>query len=110
MRALHYLGGAPAILIPDNTRTGVSRACRYEPDLNATYQDFAAHYHIAVIPARPRKPRDKAKVEAAVLVVERWILAAPRKRTFLSLAELNQAIAELLEVLNQAPREPRRPV
>ena len=103
VRALKYLGGAPAIVVPDNPRVGVSRACRYEPDLNPTYQDFAAHYHIAVIPARPRKPRDKAKVEAAVLVVERWILAALRKRTFLSLAELNQAIAELLEVLNHRP-------
>jgi len=68
----------------------------YEPDLNPTYQDFAYHYGIAVVPARVRKPRDKAKVEVGVQVVERWILARLRDRTFFSLTELNQAIAELL--------------
>ena len=81
----------------------VTRPCRYEPDLNPTYQEMAAHYGAAVIPARVRKPRDKAKVEAGVLVVERWILAALRKRRFFSLAALNQAIAELLERLNNRP-------
>lgn len=103
VHALEYFGGSPAVVVPDNTRTGVTRACRYEPDLNATYAEMAKHYGMAVIPARPRKPRDKAKVEAGVLVVERWILATLRKRTFFSLGELNQAIGELLEVLNHRP-------
>jgi transposase len=103
IRALEFLGGSPAILVPDNCKTAVLRPCRYEPDLNPTYQEMAAHYGIAVIPARVRKPRDKAKVEAGVLVVERWILAALRKRKFFSLAALNQAIAELLDRLNHRP-------
>jgi transposase len=101
VRAFEFFGGAPEIVVPDNLRAGVSRACRYEPDLNRSYQEMAAHYGVAVVPARPRKPRDKAKAEAGVQVVERWILAALRKRRFTSLAELNQAIAELLERLNQ---------
>ncbi len=103
MRAFEFFGGVPEIVVPDNLRSGVSRACRYEPDLNRTYQEMAAHYGVAVMPARPRKPRDKAKVEAGVQLVERWILAALRHRRFTSLAELNQAIAELLERLNQRP-------
>jgi transposase len=103
IRALEFLGGSPAILVPDNCKTAVRRPCRYEPDLNPTYQEMAAHYGMAVIPARVRKPRDKAKVEAGVLVVERWILAALRKRKFFSLAALNQAIAELLDRLNHHP-------
>ena len=78
-----------------------SRAHRYEPDLNPTYQELASHYGVAVLPARVRRPRDKAKVEAGVQVVERWILAALRHRSFFSLAELNAAIAALLERLNQ---------
>jgi len=103
IHALEYFGGSPAVLVPDNLRAGVQRACRYEPDINPTYQDLAAHYGIAVIPARPRKPRDKAKVENGVLVVERWILATLRQRTFFSLSELNQAIREQLEKLNHRP-------
>lgn len=103
VRALEFMGGSPAILVPDNCKTAVLRPCRYEPDLNPTYQEMAAHYGMAVIPARVRKPRDKAKVEAGVLVVERWILAALRKRKFFSLAALNQAIAELLDRLNHRP-------
>jgi len=103
IRALEFLGACPALLIPDNLKTGVLRPCRYEPDLNPTYQEMAAHYGMAVIPARVRKPRDKAKAEAGVLLVERWILAALRKRVFFSLADLNQAIATLLERLNQRP-------
>ena len=103
VRALEFLGGAPSMLVPDNCRTAVRHPCRYEPDLNPTYQEMAAHYGMAVIPARVRKPRDKAKVEAGVLLVERWILAALRKRTFFSLAGLNQAIAELLDRLNNRP-------
>jgi len=90
-------------MVPDNPRTGVDRACRYEPDLNRTYQEMAAHYAVAVLPARPRKPRDKAKVENAVLLAERWIVAALRHRKFYALAELNQAIGELLEKMNRRP-------
>lgn len=103
IRTFEFLGGLPEIVVPDNAKTGVNKACRYEPDLNRTYQEMASHYGVAVVPARPAKPRDKAKVEAGVLLVERWIMAAMRKRTFLSLAELNQAIAELLVRLNERP-------
>ena len=100
VRALEFFQGAPAIVVPDNLKSAVSRPCRYEPDLNPTYQEMAAHYGMAVIPARIRKPRDKAKVEGGVLIVERWILAALRHRQFFSLSALNDAIAELLERLN----------
>lgn len=103
IRALEYLGGVPEILVPDNLRSGVSFACRYEPGLNRTYEECASFYGAAVIPARVRKPRDKAKVENAVLLVERWILAALRNHTFFSLAELNAKIRELLERLNHRP-------
>ena len=103
IRALEFFGGSPAVLVPDNCKVAVRHPCRYEPDLNPTYQEMAAHYGMAVIPARVRKPRDKAKVEAGVLLVERWILAALRKGRFFSLAELNQAIAQLLDRLNQRP-------
>jgi transposase len=103
VRAFEFLGGVSELVIPDNPKTGVLRACRYEPDLNPTYQEMARHYGAAVIPARPRKPRDKAKVESGVLVVERWILARLRNRTFFSVAELNQAIRGLLEDLNARP-------
>jgi transposase len=81
----------------------VDRACRYEPDLNRTYHEMALHYGVAIMPARPRKPRDKAKVENAVLIAERWIIAALRHRKFHALAELNEAISELLEKLNHRP-------
>jgi len=90
-------------VIPDNTRSDVNRACRYEPDLNRTYHELAMHYGVGVLPARPYRPRDKAKVETGVQVVERWIVAALRHRKFFSLAELNQAIRELLTKLNQRP-------
>ena len=100
-RALEFFGGAPAITVPDNWKTGVKSPCFYEPDLNPTYRDWAEHHQTVIIPARVRKPRDKAKVESGVLLVERWILAALRKRTFFSLAELNQAIRELLIKLNE---------
>jgi transposase len=103
IRTFEYLGGLPRLIIPDNTKTGVTKSCRYEPDLNPTYSEMAAHYNVAVLPARPRKPRDKAKVENAVQVVQRWVVAALRKRKFVSLGEVNQAIAELLVVLNNKP-------
>ena len=90
-------------MVPDNTKTGVRKPCRYEPDLNPTYSELAAHYSVAVLPARPRKPRDKAKVESAVQVVQRWIIAALRKRRFYSLGEVNEAIGVLLARLNNKP-------
>ena len=92
VRAFAFFGGVPEILVPDNLASGVSKAHRYEPDLNPTYAELAAHYGVAVIPARVRRPRDKAKVEAGVQVVERLILAALRHRIFFSLRELNSAI------------------
>ena len=100
VRAFEFFSGTPKLVIPDNTRTAVDRACRYEPDLNRTYHEMAMHYSVAVLPARPYKPRDKAKAENAVLVAERWIIAALRHRKFFSISELNEAIAELLEKLN----------
>jgi transposase len=103
IHALEFFGGVPTLAVPDNTKTAVMRACRYDPDLNPTYQDFAVHYGMGVVPARPYKPRDKAKVESGVQVVERWSSAALRNRKFFSLAELNQAIRELLVRLNERP-------
>ncbi len=98
--ALEFFGGVPAMLVPDNPRALIAEADRYEPLANRTALDFAAHYGAVILPARPYKPRDKAKVEVAVQVVERWILARLRHRRFYSLAELNGAIAELLTELN----------
>jgi transposase len=100
VRMYEFFGGVSALTIPDNLRSAVKRADRYEAELNPSYRELAEHYGTCVIPARVRKPRDKAKVEAAVLVAQRWILAALRQRTFYSLAELNAAIAELLVKLN----------
>ena len=100
VRALQYFGGAPRAIVPDNLKSGVTKAHRYEPDVNPAYQEFAEHYNLAILPARVRKPRDKAKVEAGVLICERWILARLRDRTFFSLTALNAAIHELLEDLN----------
>ncbi len=100
-RTAEFFHGVAAVTVPDNWKTGVKQACYYEPDLNPTYRDWAEHYGTVIIPARVRRPRDKAKVESGVLLVERWILAALRKRTFFSLAELNEAIAELLVKLNE---------
>ena len=82
IHALEFFGGVPRLVVPDNTKTGVTRACRYDPDLNPTYQEFAMHYGMGVVPARPYKPRDKAKVEVGVQVAERWIVAALRHRKF----------------------------
>ncbi len=99
-RAFIFFGGVPRQIVCDNLKSGVIKACFHEPRINRTYAEMAAHYATAVIPARPRKPRDKAKVEVGVQVVERWILARLRNRTFFSLAELNQAIRALLEQMN----------
>jgi transposase len=101
INAFEYFAGVPQIVVPDNLKAGVTNPCRYEPDINPTYQDLAEHYGTTVIPTRPGKPRDKAKVESAVLVAERWILAALRNHTFFSLVELNKAIAEKLSDLNK---------
>jgi transposase len=103
IRTFEFLEGVPKLVIPDNLRSGVSRACRYEPDLNPAYHEMAMYYGVGVVPARPYKPRDKAKAENGVQLVERWIVAALRHRKFFSLAELNQAIRELLTKLNQRP-------
>ena len=101
VRAFEFFGGVSEAVIPDNWRAGVSKACWYEPDLNPTYRDLAEHYDTVILPTRVRKPRDKAKVEVAVLLVQRWILAALRRQTFVGLAPLNRAILELLERLNR---------
>lgn len=102
-RAFAFFGGATEILVPDNLKSAITKPCRYDPIINATYFEMARHYGAAVIPARVRKPRDKAKVEAGVLLVERWILAALRNHKFFSLENLNSAIAGLLERLNNRP-------
>lgn len=103
VRGLEYFGGVTELLVPDQLRSAVSKPDRSEPEINATYAELAQHYGTAVVPARPRKPRDKAKVEGAVLIAQRWILACLRNRRFFSLEELNAAIWELLEKLNARP-------
>jgi transposase len=100
VRALEYFGGVPRAIVPDNLKSGVHRPCRYEPDLNPSYQDFAEHYGVAILPARVRKPRDKAKVEVGVQGVERWVMAPLRQQTFFSLGDLNVALREQLERYN----------
>ncbi len=102
-RMLRYLGAAPTIIVPDNLKAAVIRYVEDEPVLNPTYERWSDHYGIAIIPARPRSPKHKAKVEAGVLVVERWIVAALRKHRFFSLSELNAEIARLLTLLNNRP-------
>jgi len=100
VRAFEYSGCVPCIVVPDNLKSGVTKACRYEPYINRSYHDMCQHYGTTVIPARPYRAKDKAKVEAGVLVAQRWILACLRNRTFYRLSDLNQAIRELLEKLN----------
>ena len=102
-RCFEFLGGVPALVIPDNIKSGVTSPCFYDPDLNHTYQKLAEHYGTAILPTRVRKPRDKAKAETGVQGVERWILARLRNRRFFSLAELNQALWELLTEYNRRP-------
>jgi transposase len=101
--AFSYFDGCPEILVPDNPKPVVTRACKYEPDINPSFAQMAAHYNVAVIPARVRKPKDKAKVEAAVGLATRWILAVLRNRVFHSLAEARRAVRELLDKLNDKP-------
>jgi len=103
VRCFEFLGAVPALLVPDNLKSAIKQACRYEPEVNTTYAEMARHYGTAILPARPFHPRDKAAVEAGVLLVERWILARLRNRQFFSLAELNAAIGALLIELNHRP-------
>ncbi len=105
VRMTEYFGGSSEIWIPDNLKSGITKPCRYEPGVNRTYRELAAHYGAVVIPARVAKPRDKAKVESAVQVAQRWILASLRNETFFSLAELNAAIRKKLETLNDRPMQ-----
>ena len=103
VRAFEFFGGVPQLLVPDNLKAAVSRADRYEPALNENYRKLARHYNTAVIPARPRKPKDKPKVENAALVVERWILMRLRHEVYHTLAALNLAISKLLQELTERP-------
>src|SRR5882757_7486432 len=103
VRALEYYGAAPTIFVPDNPKVGVTRADRYEPDLQRSYAELAAHYRAVVIPARPYRPKDKSRVELSVLLVYRWVLARLRHQRFFSLEELNAAIRPLLSELNERP-------
>jgi transposase len=101
VRAFAFFGGVPKILRPDNLKTGVKKPNYYEPDLNPSYQELAEHYHIAVLPARVKKPKDKSSVENSVQNVERWVLAPLRNETFFSVGAANRRMAPLLEALLQ---------
>ena len=103
VRMLEFYGSSPTILVPDNPRVGVTKADRYEPELQRSYEEMAAHFGIAVIPARPRRPRDKPRAELTVLLVCRWVLARLRHQRFFSLEELNAVIRPLLAQLNERP-------
>lgn len=103
VRAFQHLGGVPEIVVPDNLKSAVTTSCRYEPDINPSYQDLAWHFRVAVLPARAAKPKDKAKAEVSVQVVERWVIAPLRKRQFFSFEELNSAIAARLTEVNARP-------
>ena len=102
-RAFAYFGGVPRLLVPDNLKSAVQKACKYDPDITPEYAAMASYYGTAILPARPYRPKDKAKVEAGVLLVERWILACLRHRTFSNLEALNREIKALLEKLNTRP-------
>ena len=102
-RAIEFIGGVPKLIVPDNLKSGVTKACRYDPDLNPSYQQLGAHYGTAIMPARPRKPQDKAKAEVGVQIIERWVLARLRHHTFFSLGELNRCIRALLIDVNNKP-------
>jgi transposase len=103
IKALEFYGGCPECIVPDNLKAGVTDACYYDPEINKTFAAMAEHYHIAVLPARVAKARDKAKVESGVLQAQRRILAVLRNRTFFSITELNKAIYEEMEKLNRRP-------
>ena len=110
VRAFEAIGGVPELVVPDNAKTAIVKASFYDPQVNRTYAEMAAHYGTAILPARPRKPRDKAKVEQAVLIVERWLLGRLRRRIFHSLADVDAALGELMAQLNEqaAPAQARR--
>jgi transposase len=103
VRMFRFLGGVPRLLIPDNLKSGVNKASFYDPEINRSYGKMAAHYDVGVLPARPRKPRDKAKVEAGVRFAQSYILGRLRNLTFFSLAECNAAIREVLDRMNGRP-------
>jgi transposase len=100
VRGFEFYGGVPLIAVPDNLKSAVTKCDRFEPELNRAYEELGAHYGMTILPARPRKPRDKGKVERAVLAVERWVLAVLRDEKFSSLAALNVAIRSLVDALN----------
>ena len=106
VRAFEAIGGVPELVVPDNAKTAIVKASFYEPEVNRTYAEMAAHYGTAILPARPRRPRDKAKVEQAVLIVERWLIGRLRRRIFHSLADVDAALDELMTQLND--RQPLR--
>lgn len=103
VRAFNFFGGVTELVVPDNLRSGVSKACRYDPDINSAYQQLAQHYGTVIIPARPKKPQDKSKAEIGVQIIERWILARLRRHTFFTLSELNHCIKALLKEINNKP-------
>jgi transposase len=105
VRGFEYFGCVPRLVVPDNLKSAVTRACRYDPDINQNYTKLAEHYRIGVLPARPSRPKDKPKVETGVQIIQRWILARLRNRRFYSLAALNKAIRELLEEANHKPMQ-----
>ena len=96
------------MIVSDNLKSGITKACFYEPNVNRTYQEMADHYDTAIVPARPKKPKDKAKVEVGVQVATRWVIAKLRKRTFFSLAELNAAIRDCVDADQQPRHAPSR--
>jgi transposase len=100
-RAFAFFGGVPAMVVSDNLKSGITKACFYEPAVNRSYAEMAAHYDTAIVPARPNRPRDKAKVEQAVLLATRWVIAKLRNRQFFSLAELNDAVRDCVTTLNE---------
>jgi transposase len=99
--AFEAIGGAPHLIVPDNTKTAIIKSCLYDPSVNRTYADMAVHYDTAILPARPRRPRDKAKAEHGVLLVERWLLGRLRNRTFFSLSDVNAALGAFMKTLNE---------
>ena len=101
--AFEYFGGAPQLIVPDNPKAAVIKACAYEPELNTSFQQMAAHYSSAILPARVRHPKDKPKAEATVRLYKTWVIARLRQRTFFSLRELNEAIRELIDLANNKP-------
>jgi transposase len=103
VRMFRFFGGTPKLLVPDNLKSGVIKASFYDPEINRTYGALASHYSVGILPARPRKPKDKAKVEAGVRFAQTYILGRLRRQTFFSLAECNEAIAQVMQRMNERP-------